>query len=228
MFIIDNELICFIIHDISLVPMPLFISVSAQRCPNATLTISCNITTPGPVTRWVVLPGYCPSNDIILSQPLGTDCGSKNNSCGPFVATNLVPPSGMACTTSVLSVVAAPQLNRTNISCYSNGILQYQHVISITSKLQVFYLVYKCCTVYVYCGGPEGQTHGLHQSKVLEHSSTLQQEEESMKLRASICDGCCFLIVTSETLNLLHEIAFHVQPTCLLKNCLLCSVNKWH
>eukprot|EP00731_Ephydatia_muelleri_P010027 Em0005g613a len=109
-----------------------YYGVSAQTCPNATLTISCNITTPGPVTRWVVTSGYCPSNDIILSQPPGTDCGSKNDSCGPFVATNLVPPSGMACTTSVLSVVAAPQLNGTNISCYSNEILQYQHIISIT------------------------------------------------------------------------------------------------
>eukprot|EP00731_Ephydatia_muelleri_P010021 Em0005g607a len=106
--------------------------VTPLTCPNATLTISCNITTPGPVTRWVVPPGYCSSNDIILSQPPGTDCGSKNDSCGPFVATNLVPPSGMACKTSVLSVVAAPQLNGTNISCYSNEILQYQHVISIT------------------------------------------------------------------------------------------------
>ncbi|KAL5494106.1 hypothetical protein EMCRGX_G015381 [Ephydatia muelleri] len=107
--------------------------VSAQRCPNATFTISCNITTPGPVTKWIVPPGYCSSNDITLLQSSGTNCGSKNDSCGPFVATNLVPPSGMACTASVLSVVAAPQLNGTNISCYSNEILQYQHVISITT-----------------------------------------------------------------------------------------------
>ena len=87
-----------------------------------------------------------PSNGIILSQPPGTDCGSKNDSCGPFVASNLVPPSGMACTTSVLSVVAAPQLNGTNISCYSNEILQYQHVISITSKLNNPYysLIHSC------------------------------------------------------------------------------------
>ncbi|KAL5494148.1 hypothetical protein EMCRGX_G015426 [Ephydatia muelleri] len=106
--------------------------VSAQRCPNATFTISCNITTPGPVTIWKVPPGYCPSNDITLLQSSGTNCGSENDSCGPFTASNLVPPSGMACTTSVLSVVAAPQLNGTNISCYSYEILQYQHVILIT------------------------------------------------------------------------------------------------
>ena len=189
MFIIDNELICFIIHDVSLVPMPLFISASAQTCPNATLTISCNITTPGPVTKWIVPPSYCPSNDIILSQPPGTDCGSKNDSCGPFVATNLVPPSGVACTTSVLSVVAALQLNGTNISCYSNEILQYQHVISITSKLIDLYHAWSGlqmlhCTCVQWW--PEGQTHGLHKSKVLEHSSTSQQDEESMQLRVMV------------------------------------------
>ena len=52
----------------------------------------------------------------------------------------------MACKTSVLSVVAAPQLNGTNISCYSNEILQYQHVISITSKFNNPYnsLIHSC------------------------------------------------------------------------------------
>ena len=137
----------FICHVASVTP--LFISVSAQRCPNATFTISCNITTPGPVTRWVVPPGYCASNDITLLQSSGTNCGSKNDSCGPFVATNLVPPSGMACTTSVLSVVAAPQLNGTNISCYSNKTLQYQHIISITSKLKTKCMCVRTCILHV-------------------------------------------------------------------------------
>ena len=134
MFAMENKLKFFYCHDSSYIP--LFISASVQTCPNAPLMIICNITTPGLVTRWVVPPGSCPSNEIILSQPPGTDCGSKNDSCGPFVATNLVPPPGMACTTSVLSVVAAPQLNGTNISCYSNENLQYQQVISITSELK--------------------------------------------------------------------------------------------
>ena len=70
-----------------------------------------------------------------------------------------------------------------------------------------------------------GQMHLLHQSKVLEHSSTLQQDEESMQLRASICDGCCFLTITSEQLNLLHGY-FHVQSTCLYWNRLQFSVIK--
>ena len=136
--------------DLSCISTPLFISASAQRCPNATFTISCNITTPGPVTKWIVPPGYCPSNDITLLQSSGTNCGSKNDTCEPFTASNLVLPSGMACTTSVLSVVAAPQLNGTNISCYSNEILQYQHVISITSKLKTKCVCARTCVLHVF------------------------------------------------------------------------------
>ena len=139
--------------NLSCISHTIFISASAQRCPNATLTISFNITTPGQVTKWIVPPGYCPSNDITLLQSSGTDCGSKNDTYEPFTASNLVPPSGMACTTSVLSVVAAPQLNGTNISCYSNEILQYQHVISITSKLknQMYVRVHMCSACVCVC-----------------------------------------------------------------------------
>ena len=109
---------------------PLLISVSGQTCH-----ITCTITTSGVVTKWAFPPGYCATNSIVLSQSAGTDCGNKNDSCGPFIAANLAPPPNTPCTTSVLSVVAIPPVNGTNVSCYSNNILQYSFIIGMYIRI---------------------------------------------------------------------------------------------
>ena len=82
----------------------------------------------------------------------GTDCGNKNDSCGPFIAANLAPPPNTPCTTSVLSVVGTPPVNGTNVSCYSNNILQSSFLITITGiimYIRVFVVVYLDTSVHL-------------------------------------------------------------------------------
>ena len=77
------------------------------------------------------------------------------------------------------------QISPATVTKSYNTSTSYQLQVSLKTFI-MHGLVYKCCTVHVYSGGPEGQTHGLHQSKGLEHSGTLQQDKEIMQLRASI------------------------------------------
>ena len=111
--------------------------VSAQTCPNATLKVTCTTPSVGLTIIWALPPGYCATDNIVLSRSAGTNCGNKNDTCGPFVATSLFSPSAQACTSSVLSVVATPQLNGTNVSCYSKNNLQYNYTISLTGTFTV-------------------------------------------------------------------------------------------
>ena len=41
------------------------------------------------------------------------------DACGPFEATNQIPPAGQPCTTSILSVVASPAVIGAMVMCFS-------------------------------------------------------------------------------------------------------------